>query len=107
MPKRKKIVEEARKARNKETKRHIVSEKSLREVVYKGMYRIRLSRVTYDDNPEPFIDLRVFQRGYDDDGEEEFHPTRRGFQISEKEWMKLVEGHFFSAIDDQIKKDPR
>jgi hypothetical protein len=36
-----------------------------------------------------------------------FHPTQRGFQISEKDWMKLVEGHFFETLDSQIKSDPR
>ncbi len=97
-----------RRERNKEAKRHIVSEEMLREVVYQGMYRIRLSRVVYDDNLDSFIDLRVFQRGgYDDNDEEMFHPTRRGFQIAEKEWVKLVEGHFFENLEAQIQRDPR
>ena len=107
MPKQKKAREEARKRRNKDAKSHIKSQVVLREVPYKGMYRIRLSRVNYDDNDAPFIDLRVFQRGYDADGEDVYHPTQRGFQIAERDWMKLVEGHFFTALDEAIKRDPR
>lgn len=107
MSKRKKESEQFRKNRNRDTKRHIVSDVMLREVPYQGMYRIRLSRVLYDNNEDSFIDLRVFQRAYDDEGEEMYHPTRRGFQLSEKDWVKLVEGHFFEILDKQIQCDPR
>ena len=40
---------------------------------------LRLSRIKYADNPYTFIDLRLFQRGWDSNTEEEvYHPTRKG-----------------------------
>ena len=56
-----------------------------------GSYRpIRFSRIKYKDNPNPLIDIRVFQRGYDDEGEEAYFPTKSGFQFPESEFTKVV-----------------
>ena len=57
-----------------------------------GSYQsIRFSRVKYKNNSKTFIDIRIYQRGYDDDGEEVYHPTKNGFQLSEKEYNKVLE----------------
>jgi len=42
-----------------------------------------------------FIDIRIFQRGYshnDDDDDEEYayYPTKKGFQVPEREFAKVV-----------------
>src|SRR2546427_8796278 len=42
---------------------------------------VRLSRVKYRKNPYTFIDIRVFQRAYDEDGEDVYHPTKKGVHL--------------------------
>jgi len=108
MPPRKKKTER-QKARNRVAKSHIVSEDTLREIHLKGYCIVRLSRIRYDDNPNPMIDIRLFQRGWgsDDGGEEVYHPTKKGIQMLESEFHKLVEAHFFESLDALIQKDPR
>lgn len=51
---------------------------------------LRLSRVKYVDNPYSFIDLRLFQRGYGTDEEEILHPTKKGVQLKEEQFQRLV-----------------
>ncbi len=57
-----------------------------------GCYSVRLTRVKYRDNPYPCMDVRQFQRGdYDEDKEEdEYHPTKRGVQLLESEFQRLI-----------------
>lgn len=54
---------------------------------------LRLSRVKYEENPYTFIDLRIFQRGYDFDNEEDvevYHPTKKGVQLKEDQFQRLI-----------------
>ena len=51
---------------------------------------VRFTRVKYKKSPTPHIDIRVFQRGYDDDGGEVYYPTKSGFQLLESEFMRAV-----------------
>lgn len=52
---------------------------------------LRLSRVKYAENPYTFIDLRLFQRGWDGLGDEEvYHPTRKGVQLKEEQFQRLI-----------------
>lgn len=51
---------------------------------------IRFTRVKYKASPEPHIDIRVFQRGYDKEGEEEYFPTKNGCQCPEAEFRRIV-----------------
>ena len=60
-----------------------------------GYQPVRFTRIKYKNNPMVFIDIRVFQRGYshseDDDGEEyAYYPTKKGFQIPEREFGKVI-----------------
>jgi hypothetical protein len=107
MTTKKQIREKARRERNRKARAAIVEEKVLREVGVQSMYRVRLTKVRYADNPDTFIDFRVFQRGYDAEGEEVYHPTRRGVQMTHADFTKLVEGAFFEGLDELIKRDPR
>lgn len=50
---------------------------------------IRFSRVKYKACAETHIDIRQFQRGYDDEGEV-FFPTKKGFQFLERKFRKVV-----------------
>lgn len=52
---------------------------------------LRLTRVKYSGNPHTFIDLRLFQRGWDDEGTEEiYHPTKKGVQLKEEQFQRLI-----------------
>src|SRR5690554_1717585 len=65
----------------------------LAEVPRKSYELIRLSRVEYADSPHRFIDMRIFQRGYEDDGDqsvEVYFPTKKGVQIKENDFQKLM-----------------
>ncbi len=56
-----------------------------------GSYQpIRFSRVKYKDRPTIYIDIRKFQRGYEDSDHAEYHPTKVGFQFQESEFKKVV-----------------
>ncbi len=56
-----------------------------------GAYQpVRFSRVKYKDNPLVFIDVRVFQRGYDADDNEIYYPTKKGLQFSEWDFKQIL-----------------
>jgi uncharacterized protein (TIGR02391 family) len=56
-----------------------------------GGYRpIRFSRVKYKASPDTHIDIRQYQRGYDDEGEETFYPAKTGFRFLEREFGRVV-----------------
>lgn len=51
---------------------------------------VRFSRVKYKTCPETHIDIRQYQRGYDDEGEEAFYPSKTGFRFLEREFRRVV-----------------
>lgn len=55
-----------------------------------GFQPVRFSRVKYKASPSAHIDIRRFQRGYDDEGEEKFFPTKVGFRFPEREFSRVV-----------------
>ena len=55
-----------------------------------GYQPVRFTRVKYKASPNTHIDIRQFQRGYDDEGEETFYPTKKGFRFPEKEFRRVV-----------------
>ncbi len=55
-----------------------------------GYQEIRFSRVKYKASPTAHIDIRRFQRGYDDDGDEKYFPTKVGFQFPETDFRRIV-----------------
>lgn len=56
-----------------------------------GYQPVRFARVKYKASPTAHIDIRRFQRGYDDEGEEAFYPTKVGFRFPEREFRRVVE----------------
>jgi hypothetical protein len=68
----------------------IEKQTTLGEVQTKSMELVRLSRVKYEGNDYQFIDVRIFQRGYDEHGCEVYHPTKRGVQLKESDFQKLI-----------------
>lgn len=51
---------------------------------------VHFTRVKYKASPTAHIDIRQFQRGYDDEGEETFFPTKKGFRFPEREFKRVV-----------------
>lgn len=68
----------------------IEKEAILAETCRRSYEILRLKRVKYIDNPYTFIDLRLFQRGSDADGEDTYYPTRKGIQIKEDQFQRLI-----------------
>ena len=75
-------------------KKEIEAKIEYQEVIWEaksgGYQPIRFSRVKYKASPEAHIDIRRFQRGYDDEGEDKYFPTKLGFQFLESEFKKVV-----------------
>lgn len=55
-----------------------------------GYQPVRFTKIKYKASPEAHIDIRQFQRGYNDDGEEAFYPTKKGFRFPEREFRRVV-----------------
>lgn len=64
---------------------------------------IRLSRVKYYGNEYNFIDIRFYQRGYDDDGNEVFFPTTKGVQMKEDIFNQLFNEYFTNTVTKFLK----
>lgn len=56
-----------------------------------GYQPVRFTRVKYKASPTAHIDIRRFQRGYDDEGEEKYFPTKVGFRFPEREFRRVIE----------------
>lgn len=82
MPKR------AKKSRS--VRPEIRHQETLAQVETKSYECVRMSRVEYWKNRHPMIDVRAFQRGDDEDLQEKYHPTKRGIQLREDLFQKLI-----------------
>jgi uncharacterized protein (TIGR02391 family) len=51
---------------------------------------IRFTRVKYKASDQTHIDIRKFQRGYDDAGNDVFFPTKIGFRFPEREFSRVI-----------------
>jgi len=70
---------------------NIESQDILAQTERRGYEMLRLARVKYSGNPHTFIDLRLFQRGYTEDGDAEIsYPTKNGVQIREDKFQRLI-----------------
>ena len=63
------------------------------EVGRRSYEAVRISRLWFKDNPEPVMDIRVFninpsERDWDDDGE--LYPTKTGVMLSEHSFERLI-----------------
>ena len=55
-----------------------------------GYQPIRFTRVKYKASPNTHIDIRRFQRGYDDGDVTEYHPTKVGVRFLEREFRRVI-----------------
>lgn len=97
------MAKKAKKPKKKLNPLVIESQTTLAEIQTKSMELVRLSRVKYEVSEFTFVDLRVFQRGWRDGGEEIYHPTRKGIQIKERDFEKLIER--FMEAPELVKKN--
>lgn len=56
-----------------------------------GFQPIRFTRVKFKASPETHIDIRQFQRGYDDEMEDVFYPTKKGVRFLEREFKRVIQ----------------
>jgi len=57
----------------------------------KGGYQpIRFSKIKYKSSSETHIDIRKYQRAYDEEGEDIFYPTKNGFRFPEREFNRVI-----------------
>ena len=63
---------------------------------------IRFSRIKYKSNDQVFLDIRRFQRGYDEHGEDQYFPTKVGFRVSEREFIRKVVNALTVPPDDYV-----
>ncbi|RZF83595.1 TIGR02391 family protein [Pseudoalteromonas sp. CO325X] len=66
-------------------------QKEIGEASPGGYQPVRFTRVKYKASPAAHIDIRRFQRGYDDEGEEKYFPTKVGFRFPEREFRRVIE----------------
>ncbi len=66
-------------------------QKEIGEANSGGYQPVKFSRVKYKASPTAHIDIRRFQRGYDDEGEEQYFPTKVGFRFPEREFRRVIE----------------
>lgn len=53
---------------------------------------VRFTRVNHKDSPTAHIDISKFQRGAEDEnGENEYHPTKVVFRFPECEYRRVIE----------------
>lgn len=75
----------------KKRKPNIESQETIAETGRRNYELIRLTRVKYVDNPYIFIDLRLFQRGWDSSSDREvYYPTKHGVQFKETQLQRLI-----------------
>lgn len=60
------------------------------EAHHGGYQPIRFTRIKYKKSAQPHIDIRKFQRGSGNDGEDAFYPTKYGFRFPEKEFRRVI-----------------
>lgn len=75
---------------NKEVEAKIEYQKTIGEANPGGYQPVRFTRIKYKSNPETHIDIRQYQRGYDEEGEEKFFPTKKGFRFPEREFNRVI-----------------
>jgi uncharacterized protein (TIGR02391 family) len=56
-----------------------------------GFQPVRFTRIKYRKSIISHIDIRRYQRGWDDNGEDVFFPTKLGFRFPESEFKKVLE----------------
>ncbi|MDI5878037.1 hypothetical protein, partial [Shewanella xiamenensis] len=64
-----------------ESEAKIEFQEEIGEATPGGYQPVKFSRVKYKASPPAHIDIRRFQRGYDDEGEEQYFPTKVGFRV--------------------------
>jgi uncharacterized protein (TIGR02391 family) len=79
-----------KRAATKRTPPPIKLQEILAQTPRRSYEQLRLSRLQYEDNPNTYIDLRVFHRSYDDEGNEVYHPTKQGVHVDEEQMQRLI-----------------
>ena len=81
-----------------EVQQNIESHEIIKEVFSKSYEVVRLSRIKYLGNKYNFIDIRYYQRGYDDNENEIYYPTKKGVQIKEELFKQIFDRYFIEDV---------
>lgn len=76
------------KNKSEKIKPKIESQDVLAEAPRRNYEVIRITRIKYKENPQSFIDIRIYQSNRDED--EIFYPTKKGIQFREDHFQKLI-----------------
>ena len=82
------------KAKASSAKHKIENQGCIGEVETKSYEVLRLKRIKYFGNEYHFIDVRFYQCNPGEEenlGKEVYYPTKRGFQIKESSFRKLID----------------
>lgn len=93
-----------KKKKPEETKLKIEYRELIKEVQSKSYEIVRLNRIKYIGNNYYFIDIRFYQRGYDENGEEIYYPTKKRVQIKEDLFYKIFNEYFFNSLGKESKE---
>ncbi len=75
---------------NKEVEAKIEYQRIIGEANPGSYQPVRFTRIKYKASAETHIDIRQYQRGYDDEGEDKFFPTKKGFRFLEREFNRVI-----------------
>lgn len=92
-----------KKKSSSEIKLKIEYQELIKEVQSKSYEVVRLSRIKYVGNDYYFIDIRFYQKGFNDNFEEIYYPTKKGVQIKEDLFYKIFDEYFFNKLDKQLR----
>lgn len=68
-------------------------QKEIGEIDSGGYQSIRFTRVKYKASPTAHIDIRKFQRGYDNEGNDVYYPTKTGFRFLESKFRRVIHNY--------------
>jgi hypothetical protein len=91
-------------ARSARAKLRVERQETIKDVKTKSYEIVRLSRVKYFGNAYNFIDIRYFQRDMSEEYVDLYHPTRKGVQLREDLFRKLIDEHFLESLERQMRE---
>ena len=89
--------------KNNTLRTKIEKQELIAEVKTKSYESVRCYKVKYIGNDYNFIDLRYYQRGYDNKEKEVLFPTRKGVQIKEELFDKIITNYLDHLIKQKHK----
>ena len=94
-------------SRSARARLRVEKQETIKDVKTKSYEIVRLSRVKYFGNAYNFIDIRFFQRNMGEEYIDLYHPTRKGVQLREDLFRKLIDEHFLESLEKQMRESDK